>query len=192
MHEASTPGGRGSDDLKSVTQAPGRDSTPPGDDDLLSVFVGPKNSHYFTQAFRRFAAGGSVQWNWPVLFITLPWLIYRKMWLYSLGYMISVPIVLMINVRVVELAVGSGASNSLYTVLYFVIAFILTPMFATRLYYAHARNKIGIIKARTPSVEEHRLEIARGGSTRVIGTIATVFLPLIALIGIISAISIPN
>lgn len=192
MNESSSSGESGSDDLIAVNQSSGRDFTPPGDDDLLSVFVGPKNSQYFTRAFRRFAAGGSVQWNWPVLFITLPWLIYRKMWLYSLGYMIGVPIVLMINVRVAELAVGNEASISLYTVLYFVMAFILAPMFATRLYYAHARNKIGNIKARTPSVEEQRLEIARAGSTSVIGTIAAVFLPLITLIGIIAAISIPN
>ena len=126
------------------------------------------------------------------MFITLPWLLYRKMWLYSLGYMIGVPIVLMIIARVAALAVGSGAGILIYYVPYFVVAFILAPMFATRLYYAHARNKIGDIKARTPSVEEQRLEVARAGSTSVIGSIAAAFLPLIALIGIIAAISIPN
>jgi len=163
-----------------------------GSDDLLSVFVGPKNSHYFTHAFRGFAAGSSVKWNWPVLFITLPWLLYRKMWLYSLGYMIGVPIVLMIIPRVAALAVGSGVGISISYAPYFVIAFILAPMFATRLYYAHARNKIGNIKARTLSVEEQRLEVARAGSTSVIGTIAAALLPMIALIGIITAISVPN
>ena len=155
-------------------------------DDLLSVFVGPKNSHYFTHAFREFAAGGSVTWNWPVLFVTLPWLLYRKMWLYSLGYMICVPIGLMIIARVAALAVGSGAGISIYYVPYFVVAFILAPMFATRLYYTHGRNKIGNIKARTPSVEEQRLEVARAGSTSVVGNIAAM---LLTFIGIIAAIS---
>ncbi len=192
MNEPSNTGGSGSDDLNAVNQAPGSDSTRPGDDDLLSVFAGPKNSHYFTHAFRGYAAGGSVKWNWPVFFITLPWLLYRKMWLYSLGYMIGVPIVLMIIARVAALAVGTGAGISIYYVPYFVVAFILAPMFATRLYYAHARNKIGNIRARTPSVEEQRLEVARAGSTSVIGSIAAAFLPLIALIGIITAISIPG
>ena len=65
-------------------------------------------------------------------------------------------------------------------------------MFATRLYCAHARNQIGKVKARTPSVEEQRLEVARTGSTSVIGTIASVLLPLIACIGIFAAISIPG
>jgi type IV pilus assembly protein PilA len=114
------------------------------------------------------------------------------MWLYSLGYMIGVPIVLLIIPRVAALAVGSGVGISIYYVPYFVIAFILAPMFATRLYYAHARNQIGNIKARTPSGEEQRLEVARAGSTSVIGTIAAALLPMIALIGIITAISVPN
>ena len=192
MNESGNTGGGGFDDLNAVNQAPGSDSTRPGDDDLLSVFAGPKNSHYFTHSFRGYAAGGSVKWNWPVFFITLPWLLYRKMWLYSLGYMICVPIVLMIIARVAALAVGTGAGISIYYVPYFVVAFILAPMFATRLYYAHARNKIGNIRARTPSVEEQRLEVARAGSTSVIGSIAAAFLPLIALIGIITAISIPG
>ncbi len=192
MNEPSNSGGGGSDSVSVVNQAPGSDSNPPGDDDLLSVFVGPKSAHYFTHAFRGFAAGGSVKWNWPVFFATFPWLLYRKMWLYSLGYMIGVPILLMITARVTALAVGSGAGISFYFVPYFVVAFILAPMFATRLYYAHARNKIGNIKARTPSVEGKRLEVARAGSTSVIDTIAAVFLPLIALIGISAAISIPN
>ncbi len=192
MNEPSNAGGSGSDDLNAVNQTPGSDSTPPSDDKLISVFVGPKSAHYFTHAFRGFAAGSSVKWNWPVFFATFPWLLYRKMWLYSLGYMIGVPILLMITARVTALAVGSGAGISFYFVPYFVVAFILAPMFATRLYYAHARNKIDNIKARTPSVEGQRLEVARAGSTSVIDTIAAVFLPLIALIGISAAISIPN
>ena len=167
----------------------GSDSTPTGDDGLLKIFVGPKNSHYFTHAFRGFAAGGRAIWNWPVLFITLPWLLYRKMWLYSLGYMIGVPLVLILIARVAALAVGSGAGMSIYYVPYFFVGFVLAPLFATRLYYAHARNKISDIKVRTPSVDEQRLEVARAGSTSVFGSFAAAFL---SLIGILAAVAIPG
>ncbi len=160
-----------------------------GSDDLLSIFVGPRNSHYFTRAFREFAAGGTAKWNWPVLFITLPWLLYRKMWLFSLGYMIGVPIVLITIARVVALAVGTGVGMSIYYVPYFVVGFVLAPMFATRLYYGHARNKISNIKARTLSVDEQRLEVARAGSTSVFGSFAAAFL---SLIGILTAVAIPG
>lgn len=167
----------------------GSDSTSTGDDELLEIFVGPKNSHYFTHAFKAFAAGGGEEWNWPALFVTLPWLLYRKMWLYSLGYMIGVPIVLIIIARVATLAVGTGVGMSIYYVPYFVIGFILAPMFATRLYYGHARNKISGIKAQTPSVDEQRLEVARAGYTSVFGGFAAAFL---SLIGILAAIAIPG
>ncbi len=117
----------GSDDIISFNQAPVSDSTPPGDDDLLSVFVGPKSAHYFTHAFRGFAAGGTVKWNWPVFFATFPWLLYRKMWMYSLGYLIGVPILLMITALVTGLAVGSGAGISIYFVPYFLAYASLNP-----------------------------------------------------------------
>ena len=167
----------------------GSDLTPTGDDELLKIFVGPKNPHYFTHAFKEFAADGRAIWNWPVLFFTLPWLLYRKMWLYSLSYLIGVPIVLIIIARVAALAIGSGADVSIYYVPYFVVGFILAPMFATRLYYGHARKKIRDIKVRTPSVDEQRLEVARAGSTSVFGGFAAAFL---SLIGILAALAIPG
>ncbi len=39
MNESGNTGGGGFDDLNAVNQAPGSDSTRPGDDDLLSVFA---------------------------------------------------------------------------------------------------------------------------------------------------------
>ena len=192
MNDPSNSDGGGSDSLSDVNQAPGSDSIPPGDDDLFSVFVGPGSAHYFTHAFSRFTAGGSVKWNWPVFFTTLSWLLYRKMWLYSLGYIIGVPILFMIMALVAELDVVGTAAISIYFTPYIVIAFILAPLFATRLYYAHAREMIRNIKARTHSVEEQRLEVARAGSTSVFSTIAAVLLPLITFGGFFLAIAIDS
>ena len=128
MNEPSNEGGSGSDDLNAVNQTPGNDSIPTADDKLLSVFVGHRNSHYFTHALRGFAAGGTVKWNWPVFFATFPWLIYRKMWTYSLGYMIGVPVLLLITARVTGLAVGSGAGISIYFILAMLCYFQIIPL----------------------------------------------------------------
>ncbi len=186
MNESNNMGGTEPDDIDAIYQAPESDSIPPGDEDLLGIFVGPKNSHYYAHAFGKFAAGSNVKWNWPAFFITLPWLLYRKMWLYSLGYLFGIPIVFsIIELILVSPAVGGGT-------LYVIFSFVLVPMFATRLYYKHARNKIGNIKARTHSVEEQRFEIARAGSTSIIGVIVVVILLVVpAVVGIIAAISIP-
>lgn len=107
------------------------------------------------------------------------------MWLYALGYMIGIPVVLAI---LFSMDVMGGSGESL---LYFIIAWILAPMFCTRLYYGHARSKIGKIKLRTGSAEDQRLEVARAGSTSVVGIIVGVFVLFVPVIGIIAAISIP-
>ena len=156
-----------------------------GDDELLSTFVGPKNTHYYAAAFKKFATGSNVKWNWPAFFVTFPWLLYRKMWLYALGYMIGIPVVLAILFSV-GIVGGSGES-----LLYFIIAWILAPMFCTRLYYGHARSKISNIKLRTDPSEDQRLEVARAGSTSIVGIVVGVFVLFVPVIGIIAAISIP-
>lgn len=155
-----------------------------GDDELLSTFVGPNNAHYYAAAFNNFAAGSNVKWNWPAFFVTFPWLLYRKMWLYALGYVIGIPVALAIMFSIG----GMGGGERL---LYFIICWVLAPMFCTRLYYAQARNKIGNIKLRTSSAEDQRLEVARAGSTSVVGVVVGVLILLVpAVIGIIAAISI--
>ncbi len=158
-----------------------------GDDELLSAFVGPKNAHYFAGAFQQFATGNNVKWNWPAFFVTFPWLLYRKMWLYALAYVIGIPVALAIIFSFGGMRGYSGES-----LLYFIICWILAPVFCTRLYYAHARSKIGNIKLRTSSGEEQRLEVARAGGTSVAGIVVGVlFLLVPAVVGIIAAISIP-
>lgn len=153
-----------------------------GDDELLNAFVGPQNDHYYAAAFNIFAAGSNVRWNWPAFFVTFPWLLYRKMWLYALGYVIGIPVAL----AIIFSTGGMGGGESL---LYFIISWVLAPMFCTRLYYAHARSKIGNIKLRTSSVEEQRLEVARAGSTSVVGIVIAIL--IVPGVGIIAAISIP-
>lgn len=155
-----------------------------GDNELLNAFVGPQNDHYYAAAFNIFAAGSNVKWNWPAFFVTFPWLLYRKMWLYALGYVIGIPVALAIIFSIG----GMGGGERL---LYFIISWVLAPMFCTRLYYAHARSKIGNIKLRTSSAEDQRLEVARAGSTSVVGVVVGVLILLVpAVIGIIAAISI--
>ena len=157
-----------------------------GDDELLAAFTGPKNAHYYSGAFHAFARGENVKWNWPALFITFPWMLYRKMWLFALGYIIG------LHVLMQFVFLFGGVSPSSQFLLSFIVFFVLTPLFATRLYYAHARSKIGSIKLRTNSPEEQQLEVARAGGTSVVGIVVGVLIIVVPTVGgIIAAISIP-
>ena len=139
-----------------------------GDDELLAAFTGPKNAHYYSGAFHAFARGENVKWNWPALFVTFPWMLYRKMWLFALGYMIGLHVLMQL------VFLFGGVSSSSQFLLSFIVFFVLTPLFATRVYYAHARSKIGSIKLRTSSPEEQQLEVARAGGTSVVGIVVGV------------------
>jgi len=60
---------------------------PPTDRAYLEIAIGPRNTDYYVSRFERFASGGSkVSWNWPAFFVTLPWLLYRKMWPHAVLY----------------------------------------------------------------------------------------------------------
>jgi type IV pilus assembly protein PilA len=85
-----------------------------------------------------------------------------------------------------------GVGQSSQFLLSLIVFFVLTPLFATRLYYAHARSKIGSIKLRTSTPEEQQLEVARAGGTSVVGIVVGVLIVMVPTVGgIIAAISIP-
>ena len=157
-----------------------------GDDELLAAFIGPKNAHYYSGAFHAFARGENVKWNWSAFFVTFPWMLYRKMWMFALGYLIGLHLLLQV---VFMFGQVSASGQFLLSVIVF---FVVTPLFATRLYYAHARSKIGSIKMRASSPEEQQLEVARAGGTSVVGIVVGVLFLVVPFVGgIIAAISIP-
>ena len=156
------------------------------DDELLAAFTGPKNAHYYSGAFHAFARGENVKWNWPAFFVTFPWMLYRKMWLFALAYLIGLHLLMQI------VFLFGRVDTSSQFLLSVIVFFVLTPLFATRLYYAHAHSKIGSIKMRTSSPEEQQLEVARAGGTSVVGIVVGMLILVVPAVGgIIAAISIP-
>src|SRR3569832_1964389 len=44
-----------------------------------------RNTDYYLPKFERYDDGGStLGWNWPAIFVTSGWYLYRKMWLWGL------------------------------------------------------------------------------------------------------------
>jgi type IV pilus assembly protein PilA len=112
------------------------------------------------------------------------------MWLNALFYWIVLPVALVLLSVGIALVAGEGAANIFYYATYFVIAFVLAPMFANRLYYQHAQKKISKVAAATSSAEQQSAELARiGGTSRIVLVLAPLF--LVAIIGMLAAIAIP-
>jgi len=178
-------------DSESIYRAPESETTFAPQGDLLSAYVGPKNADYYARKFDQFKSGGSsVSWHWPAFFISSWWLLYRKMWLNAFFYWIVLPIALTIVSAVVATTVGAEASGIFYYASYIIITFLVVPIFANKLYYRHAQKKADKVASITSSAAQQSVELARIGGT---SSVVLVALPivLIAVIGILAAISIP-
>ena len=178
-------------DSESIYRAPTADTRFAPAGDLLAAYVGPKNADYYARCFARFKTTNStVSWNWPAFFLASLWFLYRKMWLYAFGYWLVMPVVLVVLSVFAEQLVGEAASSILYNASYLLIAFVLAPMFANRLYYGHAQSKVNKVVAITSSPEQQSIEAARVGGTSNVVLVVVPFI-LIAVLGILAAIAIP-
>lgn len=174
----------------SIYAAPASDTSVAPEGDLMAAYLGPKNANYYLDRFQQFeGGGGSASWNWPAFLVSSIWLLYRKMWLNALLYMFIFPIVLQLVSAAMVPALGPAAAGIFYLGGYLVIAFVLLPVFANRLYYQHAQGKIAKVVAANADEGQRALEAARRGGTSNIVVIILVI--LVPLSGILAAIAIP-
>lgn len=175
----------------SIYRTPTSETSVTSGDDLMAAYVGPKNAHYYEQVFAKFeSGGGSLSWNWPSFFVTWFWMLYRKMYMWWLLYWFGLPILMVLVTGVIAAVVSPEMGAAFYYAGYILVAFILLPMYANKLYYNHVKGKVAKMAATTLSEEQQAQELARTGGTS--GAVMVVVpIVLIALIGILAAISIP-
>jgi Tfp pilus assembly major pilin PilA len=155
--------------------------------------IGPKNTEYYIRVFEKFRSGhGAASWNWPAFFMTLPWLIYRKMWGYTVLYWLGVPVGLVFLAVAVSIVVQEEALvGAFYYSSYFLLAFVLVPIVANRLYFGHVNSKIQKVRRKYESPADQLREMHRIGGTSNAAAIIIVALLIIAMIGMLAAIAIP-
>lgn len=182
------------------------DATPPGgvtpnptatpliaEEEFFKAYLGSNNQDYYLSRFKRFDEAGraGVSWHWPAFFVTIYWLLYRKMWRNAL-ILFLLPIVVLAVIGIAGATLGKGAAPAL-GMIWIVFAlgiWFLPPMFANALYYWHCRKKIAEVKATSRDVQRQLGELAgRGGTSNIVWVIlAIVFVPGL---GILAAIAIP-
>jgi len=162
--------------------------------EFYKAVVGPKNQDYYVGKFSRFDALGKAgaSWHWPAFFVTFYWFLYRKMWLNALIYFV-LPYLLMIPFGVAVAMAGDSASMvvGIACIAYFVIFFVLAPMYANALYYNHCKNKIAETAASSADVQRQLGVLSGKGGTSNIVLIFVLIAAFVAFIGILAAIAIP-
>jgi Tfp pilus assembly protein PilE len=163
-------------------------------EDLYRAVIGPNNQDYYLRQFEHFDQEGKVsfKWHWPAFFITFYWLLYRKMWINALIYLL-LPFILMIPFGVISVIAGNFKDivDSLSNITYFIVIFLIYPMYANALYYKHCKNKIKQIESSSHDAQRKIGELSGiGGTSNVVFLLLLIF-PIIAIIGILAAIAIP-
>jgi Tfp pilus assembly protein PilE len=137
----------------------------------LTLFVG-KNTDKYLGAFHKFTSNGedsfAATWHWPAFFFSFWWLLYRKMYVWMLVFLLlgCIPFAGLLAM------IGFGIS-------------------ANYLYYKHAKKKIAALKVQTSSEADRAAAMARAGG---VNNVAIVLVPLVlvAVVGILAAIAIPQ
>ncbi|HSS64550.1 MAG TPA: protein kinase, partial [Gammaproteobacteria bacterium] len=146
-------------------------------EDEIGHVVGELRQRYYLRAFKALPARRlRLSWNWAAGFLTWPWLMYRKMYLWALVIYppVAVALILLIDYFLPYFA-GPGARTPPAALGgYFVITTALGAAFGNAIYRRHVINKIR--KARDLDLSDKE----RGEHLRLKGGVTFLF-PAIAL-----------
>lgn len=136
------------------------------DESLYRACIGQRHQDYYLAYFRRADARGyaPIAWHWPVLFIGLFWLLYRKQYRFAL-IAFALPYFAAIIATAVNTALP-GSGEPLLVVAVGGFGLVWLPLNANAIYYRWVRREIDIARAispNQPAAQEAHLQ-ARGGT----------------------------
>jgi hypothetical protein len=107
----------------------------------FATFIGKNASLYITK-FKKFNTGGldkfAPTWHWPACFVTVYWLLYRRLYLWAL---LIFCLSLITNLLIHYYIFLSPVWGWIICIIYSIIWFITCGITANYLYYRHAKKK---------------------------------------------------
>lgn len=157
--------------LQSDVQSPAMSSMITDDD--FRIFI-QKNAFDYITKFKKFQTINSIDsfsatWHWPAFFVPFWWMLYRK--IYG-GAVLAFFIAFIPYVNILAMIVFGITGNYIY--------------------YKHAKKKLSEIKQLHPSSETQKAVIAVTGGVGNIAIIIGIILGVVAVMGILAAIAIPQ
>ena len=135
-------------------------------DALYRAVIGQRNQNYYLSYFRRADGRGyaPIAWHWPVLFLGLLWLVYRKQYRLAL-IAFAFPSIATILATAVN-TVLPGSHDPLFYLMFGAFSAVWLPLKANALYYHWARREVDVARAmlpNQPALQEAHLQ-KRGGT----------------------------
>lgn len=162
-----------------------------------AALLGEHNCDYYLYRFQRFARGdGSASWNWAAFFMNFYWLLYRKMWLAAIAYVV-IPYAAILLVMMPVLQRGGQPPGTLLTFLplglsLLMLAYVvLFGVYANRLYYRHINNKRQQVQAYTGDHARRLQLMEEKGGTSMSAVAVALAVTLVLPIAVLLAVGIP-
>lgn len=165
----------------------------PTREQLLQAVLGEKNQNYYLKRFFQFDQQGKagISWHWPACFVTLYWLLYRKMWLNALFYMF-LPSIIMIPMAFLIGAAGKWGEALIlpFYGMYAFSLFLLPALYGNALYYRHCNMQIADVRRRVRDPHQQLRALApMGGVSRT--ALILLLVLFVGISSIMAAIAIP-
>jgi hypothetical protein len=141
---------------------------------LYKAAIGARGQRFYYEQFARFKRRGVVgaSWNWPAFVATLPWLIYRKMWLPAAAYA-ALPLVAALPMMVAFAFFGDNAWVLVWgiAIVYGVAAFVVPALYANALYFWHCQSKVREARVDSHELPQQLAYLERAGGTSLAGLV---------------------
>ena len=164
------------------------------DQALWTAAIG-KNAPYYLSRFARFEQVGAsrVSWNWPALFVSSLWALYRKSWAAATLFFL-LPF-LVATAAGVLVAIGPHEEPPVYGLVVYglaiLVSWLIPPVFANGLYYRRIRALVKDAKAAPLHILGQIALLSERGGTGGSVFVVAVFLGVIFSIGILASIALP-
>ena len=166
-----------------------------GDSEVLTqeeawgAVIGDSNTLHYLGRFKRLAHGEGGGWHWPAFFVAWFWMLYRKMWVPAVLYVVAY---FGVSIFMSALTAASPVLAGVLSLAWMVFWLIGPSLLANRWYYNHCVEKIRNVRARGGSKEQMlaRLEAVGGTSNIAVIILAVVVIGFFG-IGILAAIALP-
>lgn len=112
---------------------------------LYRAAIGAQSQDYYLRQFLRFDDAGQAgtSWNWAAYWVTLNWLIYRKMWGWVLAYAGTLVAAAVLIFGLGKLVFGfSGLAALLSGLVLLTAAFVVPGLYGNAWFYKHCNDRI--------------------------------------------------
>lgn len=158
------------------------------DADAYAAAIGPKATDYYLDEFEKLHDGRSAAWHWPAFFVTLFWLMRRRMWGKAAIYVVGSWVLSLFGSVMFAVSAWLGAVYQLALAIGF---FVVPAMVANRLYFQHCTRLIeNATKEARNRDQALGIVSGRGGTSGGAFALALVVV-LIGFVGILAAVALP-